>query len=251
MAKIRTIRPDFWSSPQIAECSREARLLFIGIWNFCDDAGIHPASLARLKMQIFPGDNLSTSDIAFWIEELQQQGLLISYQAEGKPYWQVTGWHHQKIDRPYYRFPKPESNTVRKQCLDIEQTTVRQCLEDVYSPQERNGLEGNVVDKDIANYVTGVFDHWKSVMNCPKAKLDSKRRKKIEVAYQLGFSTEELKQAIEGCASSKWHMGENDQKRQYNGIDLIFRDTEHIEKFINLSTDFAQKSNIGIFEGAV
>ena len=30
-----------WTSEQIVECSPIARLLFIGMWNFCDDGGNH------------------------------------------------------------------------------------------------------------------------------------------------------------------------------------------------------------------
>ena len=42
MARIRTIKPEFWTSEQVVDCSPTARLLFIGLWNFCDDGGVHP-----------------------------------------------------------------------------------------------------------------------------------------------------------------------------------------------------------------
>ena len=64
MGRIRTIKPEFWTSEQIMECSPNARLLFIGIWNFCDDAGIHPASPKTLKAEIFPSDDISASQVA-------------------------------------------------------------------------------------------------------------------------------------------------------------------------------------------
>jgi len=47
MARIRTIKPEFWVSEQVGECSPNARLLFIGMWNFCDDRGVHPAKPNR------------------------------------------------------------------------------------------------------------------------------------------------------------------------------------------------------------
>lgn len=59
MARIRTIKPEFWTSEQVMNCSRDARLLFIGLWNFCDDYGRHPANSKQLKALIFPDDNLS------------------------------------------------------------------------------------------------------------------------------------------------------------------------------------------------
>ena len=40
MARIRTIKPEFWIDDVIVELPFETRLLFIGIWNFADDAGV-------------------------------------------------------------------------------------------------------------------------------------------------------------------------------------------------------------------
>jgi hypothetical protein len=39
MARIRTIKPEFWTDEKIVECSFEARLMFIGMFNFADDKG--------------------------------------------------------------------------------------------------------------------------------------------------------------------------------------------------------------------
>ncbi len=45
MARIRSIKTEFWTAEQVMECSPIARLLFIGMWNFCDDGGNHPATI--------------------------------------------------------------------------------------------------------------------------------------------------------------------------------------------------------------
>lgn len=37
MSSYRAVKLEFWTSDQVMSCSREARLLFIGLWNFCDD----------------------------------------------------------------------------------------------------------------------------------------------------------------------------------------------------------------------
>lgn len=105
MARIRTIKPEFWSSEQIVELSPTARLLFIGLWNFCDDAGNHPASPRTLKMQVFPGDDFTAEQIAAYISEMIVARLIIEYEVDTKKYWHVTGWHHQKIEKPNYRYP--------------------------------------------------------------------------------------------------------------------------------------------------
>jgi len=107
MARIRTIKPEFWTSEQVVECSPTARLLFIGLWNFCDDAGNHPASAKTIKMQIFPGDDIPLSSIDGLLQELVNNGLLARYESEGRQYFHVTGWHHQKIEKPSFKYPKP------------------------------------------------------------------------------------------------------------------------------------------------
>lgn len=106
MARIRTVKPEFWTSTQIVECSMIARLLFIGMWNFCDDGGIHVADCRRLKMEIFPGDDIAAADVQKLVDELVLAKLLDEYEVEGQKYWQVTGWNHQKIDKPSFKHPK-------------------------------------------------------------------------------------------------------------------------------------------------
>ncbi|MCH7302701.1 hypothetical protein MBA34_27245, partial [Pseudomonas capeferrum] len=100
MARIRTIKPEFWTSEQVMECSAMARLLFIGIWNFCDDAGNHPMSPKTIKALVFPGDDITALAVEGLLTELVTNRLITIYEAASKQYLHVNGWHHQKIDRP-------------------------------------------------------------------------------------------------------------------------------------------------------
>lgn len=122
MARIRTIKPEFWTSEQVTECSPNARLLFIGLLNFCDDSGVHPESLKRLKMEVFPSDDFSIVDISEMVSELLSAHLLELYSVADKGYWRVTGWRHQKIDQPTFKHPLPDgevpSNVRRKDSED-------------------------------------------------------------------------------------------------------------------------------------
>jgi hypothetical protein len=40
MAKIRGIKPEFWTDDSLVELSVAARLFFIGLWTFSDDNGV-------------------------------------------------------------------------------------------------------------------------------------------------------------------------------------------------------------------
>lgn len=140
MARIRSLKPEFHTDEQVMELTRDARLLFISMWNFCDDAGIHPASVKTLKAEVFPADDLTSADVQRYIDELIQQDLIIFFEVAGKGFWQVTGWHHQKIDRPSYKYPTP-SEIQASSALDEHSTNDRRTL-DEDSPPEGRGGEG-------------------------------------------------------------------------------------------------------------
>lgn len=120
MARIRTIKPEFWTSEQVMECSPLSRLLFIGLWNFCDDAGNHPMSPKTIKALIFPGDDVTASQVSVMLDELVANRLIALYESSSKQYLHVMGWHHQKIDRPTFKHPEfVESSTIDQR--DIEE----------------------------------------------------------------------------------------------------------------------------------
>jgi hypothetical protein len=108
VARIRSIKPEFWTSEQVMECSPNARLMFIGMWNFADDCGRLPCSTKSIKAQIFPSDDISLETIRGMINELSSNGLVLIYSVEDKDYLQITGWSHQRIDKPQApKYPAP------------------------------------------------------------------------------------------------------------------------------------------------
>ena len=101
MPRIRTIKPEFWSNAKVLECSRDARLFFIGMWNYADDSGRLPFGERSLKAQIFPGDSdVDSQFIRRLLLELSENGLVKVYEVGGKEYIMITGWEHQRIDKP-------------------------------------------------------------------------------------------------------------------------------------------------------
>ncbi|HDY68957.1 MAG TPA: hypothetical protein ENH85_14350 [Candidatus Scalindua sp.] len=76
-----------------------------------------------------------------------------------------------------------------------------------------------------------VFDYWISKLGHTKAKFTRDRKGKISARLKEGFSIDELKRAIDGCVASSYHMGDNDDGKVYDNINLIFRNAEKIESF--------------------
>ncbi len=77
-----------------------------------------------------------------------------------------------------------------------------------------------------------VFDYWKTVMGSTRAVLDVKRKRVIGSMLDNGYTAEDLCKAIDGCSKSSFHMGLNDKGMKYNGIDLIMRSAEYVDRFI-------------------
>jgi hypothetical protein len=110
VARIRTIKPDFWGSPKTAKVSRDARLLFLGLLNEADDEGRLLGSARSIGGSLFPNDDDFSDDaIRGCLEALEQVGFIRRYVVEGVPYVLVIGFkEHQKISHPTEsRLPEP------------------------------------------------------------------------------------------------------------------------------------------------
>lgn len=98
--------------------------------------------------------------------------------------------------------------------------------------KERSLTNKKVSEEDIQ----AVFAYWVLKLKpSGKALLGKKRRSRIEKALKLGYTVDDLKQAIDGNAQSAYHQGKNDRGSIYNDIELILRDESKIDGFINLS----------------
>jgi len=103
MARIRTIKPDFWEDEKIGALSHGARLLFLGSLNLCDDEGLLRWNEMYLGSAVFPYDDIKAETITKWMKEITDCGLVYMYLA-GKLNQKigiVMNFHkHQRIDKP-------------------------------------------------------------------------------------------------------------------------------------------------------
>ena len=108
MARIRTIKPEFWEDEKLAKLPEHARLLFIGTWNFADDNGALLANPVLMKSHIFPYEDIGISTISEWIDMLVENGMLIRTTYNGKDYLVIRKFLiHQKINRKSIRINIP------------------------------------------------------------------------------------------------------------------------------------------------
>ncbi len=97
--------------------------------------------------------------------------------------------------------------------------------------KQRNEKAKSVSDEAVKI----VWDHWVKTMN-PRTSAVLDHDRKVRIAASIhDYGIEASCKAIDGCASSPFHMGDNPQQKKYNSIDLIFRDADKIEGFIQRS----------------
>ena len=95
MSRIRSIHPGLWTDEAFVSLSPHARLLFIGMWNECDDKGLFPWSPLKLKMRVLPADN---ADAVALLGEIAAAGFVMRYEVGGKVFGAVRNF--AKFQRP-------------------------------------------------------------------------------------------------------------------------------------------------------
>lgn len=112
MPKIRAIHPSFWSDTTLAECSMCARLFYIGLWNFADDAGVFEWHERLLQSQVFPLD--SGIDVTDLLAELTKHGRIGKFTHNNRSYGLILNFEkYQKPDSRYLRFTIGDSSKVK------------------------------------------------------------------------------------------------------------------------------------------
>lgn len=201
MARIRTIKPDFWTDEALTECSLSARLLFIGSFNFADDNGNLEASAKQLKMKVFPADSIDCTPL---LNELIDHGLLIEYSVNGVKYLNIKGFKkHQVINRP------SKSNIPDINLNDNSMSTHGALIDG----REGKGMEGN------SN--TNVLLVSNGVANCPHDEIIKLYAKHLPMLTQIKVWSDARAKNLK----TRWR---EDTKRQ--NLDYWDRFFGYIEK---------------------
>ncbi len=107
MARIRTIKPDFFTSEDIVSLTPLARLLYIALWCEADREGRFAWRPATFKLRYFPGDKINIDACA---RELLARSLVIQY-GEGLAYIPKFGTHqHVNPREAHSSLPVPDAS---------------------------------------------------------------------------------------------------------------------------------------------
>ena len=111
MARIRSVKPEFWSDEDLADLPRDARLLYIGLWNLSDEHCRLRGDPRYVKGQLFPyDDDLSAAGVEILLNALVVAKKVVRYRVAGKQYLYLPNLgKHQRLetDKVPSKLPSP------------------------------------------------------------------------------------------------------------------------------------------------
>lgn len=269
MSRIRTVKPELFKHESLFEAEMTTklplRLAFIGLLTCCDREGRFKWRPQRLKLDMLPYDNIDITQI---LDALAKYEFITKYEVKGKFYGFIPSFtRHQQINNREIEsdIPAPVesivitnnnlANTEVKNTIDASVTRASRvehaselctCMHQGNMEYGIGNMEGNreygirnmnVVASltryhDLDPPIQKIFKHWQTVMKHPDAKLDNKRKILIKNALGLGYSVEQLFHAITGCSVTPHNIGNNPQGQRYDGLHIIFKDADQIDRFI-------------------
>ena len=96
MARIRTVKPEFFTSESVLSVSPLARLFFIGLWCEADRDGRLKWKPKTLKFRYLPADSVNIEKLC---TELEQAEMIVTYTIDNNDYCEIPSFKsHQVIN---------------------------------------------------------------------------------------------------------------------------------------------------------
>lgn len=251
MARNRMIKPKFWDDTKIGRLTRDARLLYIGLWNFSDDIGIVIGDSVWLKSKIFPYDQIQIQQFEKWMNELVINGFICLLSYKGERFIYLPNFtRHQVINKPNYEdlnIPKCLIDRVKENIhlLITEQsrnttvsfteqyvTKIEVEREEEYPPY--NSPQGEVPpqesnESDKINY-NALMDTFNKMFSgkLPEVTTMTDKRKKAIRARATERGKEGIMTVFNNVSQSAFLLGHNNQNWRCD-FDWIFRPTNFIK----------------------
>lgn len=115
MARIRTIKPEFFRHEGLYDAERETglplRIAFAGLWTAADKAGRFEWRPRQLKLDCLPHDDVDFSRV---LDALATRGFIVKYTSGGEEYGYIPSWRsHQVINNRETESKIPEPNKIK------------------------------------------------------------------------------------------------------------------------------------------
>ena len=179
MARIRTIKPEFFTSESILELEPIARLFFISLWCESDRDGKLAWKPRTLKYRYLPADDIDINCIA---EQLIEQDLISVYEVEGKKYCRIINFNsHQVINNREKESIIPDASTTRESRVKAEGRERKEGKEGKGSTEEEESKStkaDHIPYSRVAELYNEVCTNLPKILN--PEKLNEKRKRAIK-----------------------------------------------------------------------
>lgn len=161
MARIRTIKPDFFTSEDIVALSPLARLLYIALWCECDREGRLTWRPKTFKLRYLPHDDC---DIEQLCVELLSRHLVVRYGDGGHHAYVPTFLEHQHVNPREQASNLPVPPVDKSTSHEASVTSADASNPDLHVQvgRERKGKEGKEVPADTRSLIHSVAERLKS-----------------------------------------------------------------------------------------
>lgn len=107
MPRIRYLKPEFFKDEDLKDLPFEARLFYQGLWCYSDREGRGEDRPERLKIEIFPYDNIDVEkmmDLLSKPKNHTKKPFINRYETDGIRYYEIINWtkhqHPHNTERP-------------------------------------------------------------------------------------------------------------------------------------------------------
>lgn len=250
MGRIRTVKPELLKHEDLFELERTTglpmRIAFVGLFTVCDREGRFKWRPRSLKLDVLPYDECDFSRV---LDALFTRGFIRKYVLDDEEYGVIPTWHlHQVINNRESASEIPEptessyvsTGSTRGPRVKHASGTRLKHAQGEGKGKEGKGKgkegEGDIVDPTVDPVVEDdpiviIFAYWQKVMKSPGSALDKPRRGYIEKALK-NYTPREVCEAIRGCSMTPHNMGINDRNEKYNGLNVVLKNADNIDRFI-------------------
>jgi hypothetical protein len=165
MPRIRTLKPEFFTSPDVGAVDFPVRIFYQALWCWADDFGIGETNLNGLLGFAFPdSDGFSAQDLRRFCADCAQHFGITFYTVRGRHYYAIKSWDaHQKTERREQRrkHPTPDDPDATPDqrihgCAESAPTTPRTNGAESREMCAGTGEQGNRgTGESLVTYVSG------------------------------------------------------------------------------------------------
>lgn len=247
MARNRAIKPKFWDDAKIGRLTRDARLLYIGLWNFSDDIGVVIGNSIWLKSKIFPYDQIQIQQFEKWMNELVINGFICLLSYKGERFIYLPNFtRHQVINKPNYEdlnIPKSLIDNAKDEITEQSRNTTVSFTEQYvtkieiereeeyppYKSPQGEEVPSESDESDKINY-NALMDTFNKMFEgkLPKITAMTDKRKKAVKARSSEHGKKAIMDVLDNVCQSSFLLGHNNQNWSCD-FDWIFRPTNFIK----------------------